>query len=81
MESFGEGQGALLTGVLVPRGQSCSLYINSNVLGVSVHREGVKTIAFLSFACKCMFEARSLHEDNGWADSVLSPCLKLPFSS
>lgn len=81
MESFGEGHGALLAGIRVPCGQSRSLYINSNVLGVSLHREGVETVAFLSFACKSMSEARSLREDNGWAESVLSPCLKLPFSS
>lgn len=55
--------------------------INSNVPGVSLHREGVRTVAFLSFACKSMSEARSLREDNGWAEFVLSPCLTLPLSS
>ena len=79
--ALGKGTGALLPGVRVPCGQSCSLYINSSVLGVSLHREGVRTVTFLSFACKSMSEARSLCEDNRWAESVLSPCLKLPFSS
>lgn len=80
MESSGNRHGALLAGVHVPCGQSRSLYINSNVLGVSLHRDGVRTVAFLSFACKSMSEARSLHEDNGWAESV--PSLKLlQFSS
>lgn len=75
MESSGEGHRALLTGVHVPCGQSRSLYISSNVLGVSLHREGVRTVTFLSFACKSMSEARSLHEDNWWAEPVVSPCL------
>lgn len=81
VESFGEGHGALLVGVRVPCGQSRSLYISSNVLGVSLHREGVRTIAFLSFACKSMSEARSLRGDNQWVESVVSPHLKLPISS
>lgn len=75
------GHRALLAGIHVPCAQSRPLYINSNVLAVSLHREGVRTVAFLSFACKSMAEARSPWANKQWAQFVLRPSLKLPFSS